>query len=336
MSLIERALFSNIGIFIGRYSRKLISLGLALGTFGLLGFLIIRDWGTLKQSQWHLRPSLLILALSCHAVSLAGTFIVWKLIMHYLGSPVRIKTDFHIFFLSLAAKKIPSAIWYTGTRLFLYAQEGVSVSLVLSAIVLEFGIAFLTGGLVFIAFWKRYLFIKEDLIWVVRVFLALTLFLPSLFLLRPRLFTSWIQRSRPAQRYHFVFSTFPGSGKLLICAAIYLVAWIVGGTSFYLTIWAFIPNSGINWSNAIGIATLSTLIVLISTVLPTGTGLKELTAGILLSNWLPIPVGMSIAVAYRILQMIDEAFWVGLAYFFRPKTLEHSNSAFDYPKEVLR
>ena len=325
------ALARSLKTFLNRYGRKLLTAGLVLGSLATLGFLIARDWDALRQFRWHLRPSLLILALCCHMVSLAGTFVAWELIMHQLGSPTGLRTDFHIFFLSLAAKKMPSVIWYTGTRLFLYAQEKINAALVLSAIALEFGIAVLTGGWTFVAFQTRYLFM-EDYVWVGHGVLVITLVLTSLFIVRPRLFIRWVQGGKRGRDNSLLVITSNRSG-LLICSLIYVVAWIVGGTSFYLTIWALVPNPGIDWINAVGVATLSTLVVLLGSVLPMGIGLKELASGFLLSIWLPMPIGLSIAVVYRLLQMFDEALWIGAAYFLRPKTPEHL--ILNNPKGVL-
>lgn len=325
------AFVHRIKALFGRYGRKVLTAGLVLGTFAILGFLIVRDWGTLQQFQWHLRPSLLVLALCCHAISLVGTFIAWRLITNRLGSPVRVKTDFHIFFLSLAARKIPSAVGYTGTRLFLYGQEGISTSLVLNAIALEFGIAVLTGGWVFVAFRNRYLFM-EDYTWAGHGVLVLTLALTGMFLVRPGSFIRGIRRNKQDDSARLLLLP---KDNMLICALAYLAAWIVGGTSFYLTVWGLIPDPGIDWFNAIGVATLSTLVVLIGTVLPVGIGLKEIAAGILLSKWLPMSVGLSVAVVYRILQMVDEALWVGIAYFLLPKTSEQGSHTIDNSKEVL-
>lgn len=327
----------RIRAFIGRYGKKVLTAGLMAVTFAILGFMIARDWETLQRFQWHLRPSLLIFALCCHAVSLVWTFFAWRLITNSLGSTVEAKTDFHIFFLSLATRKIPSALWYTGTRVFLYSQEGVSVSFVLIATAIELGIAVLTGGWVFVAFRTHYIFMG-NYAWVGHGVLILTLALTGLFLARPGLIIRWGRRNKAEQNNspNLLLLTKLTRYNLLVCMLIYSVAWIVGGTSLYLTIWGLIPNPGIDWINAIGVATLSTLAVLIGTVLPVGIGLKEITAGMLLSKWLPIPVGLSVAIVYRILQMVDEAFWVSLAYFLFSKASERDNPIVDSTtKEVL-
>jgi hypothetical protein len=318
------------------YGRKVLTAGLALSTFAIFVFLIARDWDTLQQFEWSLKPSLLILALCAHAVSLGGTFIAWKLIMRYLGSPVRIEMDFLFYFLSLAARKIPSAIWYIGARTFLYTQEGISAYFVLSAIAIEFIIAVLTGGWVFVAFRNHYLFM-ENYVWVGHGLVMLTLLLTILFLIQPQSIIKWIQRR--AEQGHDSPTSFLSRRNLIICSVPYLVAWAIGGTSFYLTIWALIPNPGIDWFNVVGIATLSTLIVLIGTILPMGIGLKELAAGVLLSPWLPVTVGLSVSVIYRLLQTFDEALWIGLAYslyLFNPiRHKSRENLPPDNPNGVL-
>ena len=319
------------------YGRKVLTASLALSTFAVFGFLIARDWDTLQQFEWSLKPSLLILALCAHAVSLGGTFIAWKLIMRYLGSPVKIEMDFLFYFLSLAARKIPSAIWYTGARTFLYTQEGMSAYFVISAIAIEFIIAVLTGGWVFIVFQNRYLFM-ENYTWVGHGLVMLTLLLTIFFLIQPKSIIKWIQR-RGAEQGRDSPTSFLSRRNLIICSVPYLVAWAIGGTSFYLTIWALIPSPGIDWFNAVGIATLSTLIVLIGTILPMGIGLKEIAAGVLLSPWLPVTVGLSVSVIYRFLQTFDEALWIGLAYsLYLFNSIRHTSRANfppDNPNGVL-
>lgn len=333
MLRLESVFAPGIRAFIGRYGKKVLAAGLVVGTFAVLGFMIARDWGTLQQFQWHFRPSFLVFALCSHAISLGGTFFAWRLITNCLGSSMGAKTDFHIFFLSLATRKMPSALWYTGTRVLLYSQEGVSISTVVIATAIEFGVAVLTGGWVFVAFRPHYIFL-DNYAWVGHGVLIITLALTGLFFVQPSWVIRWVRHKKEQNDSpNLLLLTRFTRSNLFICMLIYLAAWIVGGTSFYLTVRGLILDPGIDWINAIGVATLSTLAVLIGTALPVGVGLKEITAGVLLSKWLPMPVGLSVAIAYRILQMVDEAFWVSLAYFLLPKALKQGNLTIDNTKD---
>lgn len=317
--------------------RGVLTAVLALITIATLAFLIARDWDILWQFEWRFNPSLLALALCAHAFSLGATFIAWKLIMRYLGSEVKTGTDFQFYFLALAARKLPTVIWYAGARAFLYAQEKVSVFLVLSAIAIEFVIGVVTGGWVFVAFRTRYIFL-EDYAWVGNGLGILTLLITIFVLIRPYWTIGWIQRRKAAHESNLI--TRPIRRMLVVCSLVYVAAWVVGGTSFYLTIWALVPSPEIDWFNAVGIATLSTLIVLLGAIVPLGIGLKELAAGALLSKWLPLTVGLSISVIYRLLQTLDEALWIVLAYLLyissqaRAK-MEQAAPAPDNPNEVL-
>lgn len=329
--------FHKLRTLLSNQSRSVLTAALALITIATLALLIVRDWDIIWQFEWHFSPSLLALALCAHAVSLVGTFIAWKLIMRYLGSEVKASTDFQFYFLALAARKLPSVIWYAGARAFLYAQEKISAFLVLSAIAIEFVIGIVTGGWVFVAFHTRYIFL-EDYAWIGKGLGILTLVITIFILIRPHWTVSWIQRRKAAHESNIIIR--PTRRMLVICSLVYVAAWVVGGTSFYLTIWALVPSPEIDWFNAVGIATLSTLIVLLGAIVPLGIGLKELAAGVLLSKWLPLTVGLSVSVIYRLLQTLDEALWIALAYLLyissqaRAKK-ERAASAPDNPNEVL-
>ncbi len=117
------------------------------------------------------------------------------------------------------ARKIPSAIWYAGTRLFCIVREGVKASLVLNAIALEFVVAVLTGGWVFIAFQSHYVFLK-NYAWVGWGILVLTLLLTVLFLVQPHLLIRRIQRGREKCEGH-------PSGLLPDWKNLWLVLWSI-------------------------------------------------------------------------------------------------------------
>jgi len=314
-----------------RYAKTVLTSGLFVGTLTAMVLLIVQNWESLRGFQWHLMPGFLVLAFFCHAGSLFGTFVVWRSIMVQLGSPVDTGVDFRIFFISLGARKVPSAIWYAGTRLVLYAHEGVKPSLVLSALSLELVIAILTGVWTFVLFQPYYIFLGNYSGAIDRGVLVTVSLLSIPILVFPQLPAELIQRIR--RRWHkdsSIFTFTLNHTSVLIWSLVYLLAWIIGGTSFYCTIRALIPDSGIDWINSLGVATLSTLIALLNAVLPAGVGLKEIAIGLMLQNWLPMPIGLLIGLAYRILQTLDEVLWVGTAYILSKLDAKRKNN----PKEV--
>ena len=303
--------------FVSRYGKRILAAGLLASMLFLLAYLILQGWDTLHQFRWRLRPFHLAIALACHATSLAGTYVVWRLIMARLGSSASKRVDFYAFYLSLVAKKVPPLIWYAGTRSYLYKEEGISPSVVLNAIALEIGVASLSGTWAYVLFLPGYTFTWYHEPVGGGVF-AVALLLTLLLITRPQLFVD-ISRRIARKWQKDIELALPGRRDVVIWALIYLVAWFIGGLSFHFTIRALVPDGGPNWADSLGVATLVTLVALLNSLIPAGVGLKELTTGFLLSDWLPMPVGLLVALAYRILQTADELLWAFLAYLLKPK-----------------
>jgi hypothetical protein len=97
----------------------------------------------------------------------------------------------------------------------------------------------------------------------------------------------------------------------------YLVAWIIGGVGFHFTIRAFVGYDAIVLVDAVQVATVSTLSVLLSSFIPVSVGIQELTSTALLSYWLPVSASLVIAIIYRFLQTFDELIWILIAYSLR-------------------
>jgi uncharacterized membrane protein YbhN (UPF0104 family) len=310
---------------LSRHGRNIVSVGLLIITLCLLVFLVAQEWDALLSFQWQLKPIYLVLALFCHSVSLFGTFVVWRLITTRLGSSASKQADFHIFFISLLARKIPSMIWYTGARSYLYKEEDISPSITLNAVALEFGVAILSGGWAYVLFQPGYTFAWNQAPVVVGI-VSVAFLLTALLLARPQLFVElsrWLGRRWQKD----IDLTVPNRSDIVVWSVIYLIAWIIGGLSLYFTIQALVPNGGPNWVNALGVANLATLVVLLNSVFPVGMGLKEFATGVLLTSWLPMPIGLVVAFAYRVLQICDELLWAGFAYL--AKTRVTSDTPFE-------
>lgn len=327
-------LFRWFSRWVGRQGKRILAVGLLVGTSSLLLILIGQEWDTLRQFQWHLDPRDVLAALLCHAISLLGTYIVWQSIITRLGSTTSRRVNFYIFFVSNLARKIPSMIWYTGARSYLYNEEGTHPSITLNAVALEFSIASLTGAWASVLLYPGYGFIENHTV-VGGGVLAVALLLTVILAIRPQLFVELSRRIGKRWQQGANLKA-PARTDIAIWSLVYTAAWIVGGTSFHFTARSLIPAAELGWLNSVSIATLVTLVVLLNTVLPAGIGLKEIATGVLLSHWFPVSIGLVIAIAYRILQMVDELLWALIAYLVRPTTNQRGNSAADNPKEVLR
>ncbi|MBN1641301.1 MAG: flippase-like domain-containing protein [Anaerolineae bacterium] len=311
-------IYQRLRQYTNRWGRNVLAAALLLGSLAVLVVLVAREWDTLRTFEWQLNPLYLALAVLCHVLSYGGTWVVWRLTMVRLGSPASARADLYAYCVSMLARKIPSVIWYSGTRSYLYRQEQVTATLVINAIALEFCVTSLTGAWTYVAFQPLYAF-PWARAWLEYVIWGVALAFSALLLIRPQAFVELTLRLGRRWQQDLQIAL-PGRGDIALWSFVYLLVWTIGGTSFYWTVRALVPGVGLDWANGVGIATLVTLVVLFNSVVPIGLGVKELTTGLLLSHWLPMSVGLLVAVAYRILQTSDELLWAAAAYLLRPRS----------------
>lgn len=122
--------------------------------------------------------------------------------------------------------------------------------------------------------------------------------------------TNWVLRllGRPQ------FSVSVTRMDLVTWEAIYLSTWLLDGVSLYLTVSALVPTPP-PLSDVLGVSTVSALVALATLALPAGLWLKELTMSALLSTWMPLSVGIAIAICYRLIHIFLEILWAFVGYW---------------------
>ena len=284
---------------------KWLAGGMFLLVFAVMGIVVIREWDILIAFPWQFDIGFLGLTIVFHSLALGVTFWVWHLMIARLGRFGNAKLNFRFYYVSTLAKRIPTAIWYIGGRLALYGQVGVATSPVLNCIFLENVIIGIAGVFTFLVFLPLYSqFPKAGVIpFTVAGIVGLTGLLA-----RPQLFvdaTNWILK-RLGKR---VLDQAPARKDILVWSGLYILPWILAGFSLYCATRAFSGTVELGIIDAIGISTLAMLVALLSTILPSGLGLKELTSSVLLSYWMPLSSAVVISIAYRLIQTANEILW---------------------------
>jgi len=283
-------------------------------------YVVVQGRAALQAFDWHLSPAFLIVAVTCHAVSLGATYVVWRSLMTVLGSDLPGLVHFRVFFLSLAARKLPTPVWYLGTRSYLYRAYDISAQMVLRATGLEYGIAFL-GGVWAMVLLLPLVRLPASANWVRSFALPTAILLTIVLIAKPKALLELSLRLMPGKKTVRTVDT-PSRWHILLWLSIYFAAWIVGGMGYYFTIRALVPSGGPSALNAVGIATVSTLLVLLNSVIPYGIGIQELSSTALLTTWFPASISLVIAVVYRIVQTMDDLLWITISYFLKTPALE--------------
>jgi len=296
--------------FLSRWGRQMLALGLVAVVLGLLTWSVVQEWDTLKTFPWRLNVGCLLLASLFHSLALGATFVVWHLMLRRLGGFDDVRRNFVIYYLSTLAKRIPSALWYIGGRLMMYRQVEVSRSAVLNATALETVLIGAAGILVYLLLQPFYTYAIANTTWVLAV---IGVAASVTFLLRPRLLLDLTNALLRRLKRNSIQADL-SRRDLLLWGGIYVIPWPLAGVSLYFMIQAITVGLPADLVSVIGVSTLSMLIALLTIILPGGLGLKELTIAGLLSSWMPLSAGIVIAIAYRILQTLDEVLWAVLAH----------------------
>ena len=240
-----------------------------------------------------------------HNTALTTMFIAWHLMIRRLVEIDRWHADLNIFSISMLARRVPLPIWYVGSRLALYKKNNISRSVIVTATALEVVLITLSGLLCYILLIPWYTYTQYIPWWP----LMLVAFITILALIvRPILIVDLINFGLRLLKKDRIQVTVLRI-DLLIWGLLYLATWLTDGLGLYFMIIALVPIP-IPIASAIGISTIAALVGILTMVLPSGFGLKELTIGALLSFWMPLSAGIFISIAYRLAQTIIETVWV--------------------------
>jgi hypothetical protein len=298
-----------------RWGGLVLGIGLVAVVSIVLGRAVYREWDTLKTFRWQLNIGYLLLASVFHSLALAATFVAWHLMLRRLGRFGDIRTNAHIYYVSTLAKRVPTAVWYIGGRFTMYQRENVPRSAVLNAIALESLLIGGAGVLIYLVLQPFYEYSSPDVAWIV---VAVTGVAALVFLIQPRFLldlTNIVLRR---------FNRNPIQAKLsradlLLWTGIYLAPTPLAGVSLYFLIQGITTGIEVDLVSLIGVATLSMLVGQASMLLPAGFGLKELTMAALLATWMPLSVGVVVAIGFRMLSTFDDLLWAAIAHGARRK-----------------
>lgn len=276
--------------------------------FSVLGYAIWRDWEVISAFKWRLNIINLLIFVVLHTISLSCMFVAWHLTMKRLLGRSLLRTDFRIYSLSLLARHIPLPIWFVGSRVVLYQAEDVPASIPITATSLEHALLAFGGIVCYLVLLPWYVY-TDALPWYIPLtLLGLAL---ALFFIRPSLLIEIINKIQKHYQRPILDVKLTRQ-DLAIWGLLYTAPWFLDGIGFYFGLTTFLPLPD-QVVSFIGISTVSTLVAMLTMLLPAGFGLKELTMGAMLTAWIPVSAGIVLSLGYRLLITIVETFWAWFA-----------------------
>jgi glycosyltransferase 2 family protein len=277
--------------------RLIFTVGMILASAAILFFLVYRQREILVQHEWRLEPVSILLSFFIYCIALFLVVWVWASIMDAVGSNIPIVKHFRYYCISNLAKRIPGTIWYIASRAQFYRAEAVPMRFTSLASGVEVAVTTVAGILVSLFFAVPIIATYDiSLLWFG---LALLIGLVSI---HPRVL-GWLLKRLGADTSHFSYTA------LLKWLIGYILVWVSGGVVLY-----FIGNiiTTIEFKYLGYLIGSWALIGVLTTVLffsPSNLGVTEVGLSLLLSNIMPSPIAVVIAIAARIIIILYDIVW---------------------------
>lgn len=274
---------------------------------------LFRDW---REVEDYLRSTdyrYLCLALGVHSAAIAATALSWHCLVRQFTGDSRLRSNLRIFYRTLVAKEIPGVIWFVAGRAHLYAQEGISTSVVVTCSVMETVWFCVSGTAVYFLmspFYSRSIVAANEP-------LLILLVLPlAVVVLRPDLLASLanVILTKLGRQQIRVVDRSPRWSVLTFLG--YAAAWLLGSVVLYCTIVAVHPLPLAELPMVAGFLVASGMVGVMTSMLPAGMGIRELTLAALLGHYVPTPLAIIISLLFRSCVVLDEMVWAAAGLRF--------------------
>lgn len=270
---------------------------------------VYRERYILLEFEWRFRPGFILPIVIVHTLSMLSLSMAWHYWITRFTGVNRWRQDFYVYTVSLVARRIPGTIWYIGSRFALYPKEDVSPKVIAAATGLELGEIGLAGVLCFLTLLPFYSF-SIQFSWIYFLFLGVAAML--VLTLRPRILVD-IFNVLLHKLHRQPIQVELTRRDLFIPLGFYLASWYLDGACLFYVAATIIPAPPA-FVDVIGVSTVSTLVAFLGQFLPVSFALKEITMSSLFGAWLPISVGIVIAIAMRFAMTLVE---IGLVFIAR-------------------
>jgi hypothetical protein len=290
--------------------RQLLYILIVLLSLAFIGYAIIVNWSELKNQEWHVNVTYVILVMVLYPLGMFPTVAAWHWLLRALGTRKPFWLNLRLYALSSLPRHIPGLVWYVTSRTLLYQEQGVGAGVVLVATAAETALLALSG---FVSA-TLYFALQTD---ILSQFTALRIMVPiaavvlaSLLVLAPggtRMLERFLRRwQKDGESVQFQRSA------LWACLGWMFLAWGGGGGLLWILVRAIAP---IDWSLLpvmVGIWGAAGAVSLTIGIGIQGMGLREITLGAMLSTIISPLAALVVAVAFRLALMIGEFLWVFL------------------------
>jgi len=274
-----------------RWVRRTASLLTSLLVLAFLVLYASKSIGELRQIKDNLRLPVLF---ATFPIFLGLTYcagFMWSKIIRLFNQELPDQLNIYIYLLTLAARRLPGSLLHVVGRTALYKKKGLGVRIQAFASALEVALILWAGILVGLTAWLLSYRIEVSQVWVMgAAFLFITV------LIHPKTLRFFLQKLTKEPEPPFIRYS-----SLLKLLTGYIFIWLAGGTMLFVFIEALYPVSISLWIPVLIAWSLYGVSGQIITILPAGLGVSEIALSLVLGQFIPPSVAVSVAILSRIL-----------------------------------
>jgi uncharacterized membrane protein YbhN (UPF0104 family) len=275
-----------------------------------LGLSIYRGWHDASPFQWNVRPWPLVVSFTLALAFWLMTGGGWNIIVRYLGGTLALRKGLKVYFLSNLGWYLPGKVWYAVGRAYLGQQEGVSVGVVSTSVLMEMTLSLTSSALMAtlaLPLVSPLLGAKSLYLGVAVLVLGLAVLHPALMkpalTLLERLLPGPKRTMNPPLRYSVMMGLLVG----------YLFIWGFVGAAFFILLNAIYPLPLAWLPTVAAIYAVSWMAGFLAPFAPSGLGVREGAMILLLGQYLPVPAVTYTAILFRLWLILAEVLWVAVA-----------------------
>lgn len=238
----------------------------------------------------------------------------WQAVIKRLGEKISMRRAFWIMAASQTAKYVPGGIWFALGRVYLGKQEGLKAETVGLSVIIETGLTFLVGIVLFLI--ALALSHPEDLI---RYFILIPIFIFFLILLYPPLLTRIINSGLRIVKRPRINLTLPYQ-DLLTLSFYYLGLWLTQIAGFFLLINSVYHLGFNHFFSVMSCYIISWMAGFIVILAPGGLGVREAAMTLLLKTLMPGPLAIALSFLSRFWLTLFEIMLLALGFAFGKKS----------------
>ncbi len=263
--------------------------------------ILLANWDTLAGYEWQLRPIWSVPIIVFLAIDLFLGSYAWHLLVSRLTSHNNLRFDVKCWHYANLARRVPGPIWYIASRAVLYEQRKISKTTISIVSGLELALIILAGMAAFLLTLPFWVLPPDMAAQLNQSWLLIIVLMLCFMFIHPRVLNKvWARISE--------HSPLPLQWREAVTWFIfYILIWVIGACVLFSLINLLLPLSLAHFMPIVGIWAIVNVISAAGTLAFSGIGLREISLTLLLTQFVPLPIALLIAILLRLIWLIGES-----------------------------